>query len=220
MSNEMKALLGIGAVTILILIGGVFFMSKSTTTSTNTSADQRVDKSILIKKDSYSIGSPKSKVALVEFADFQCPACASAQPVAKRIIEDYKGRIYFQFRNFPLQQHRNGRLSAYVAEAAGDQGKFWEMHDMLYENQDEWGESNKPMEFFESYANKLKLDVEKLREQIKKEDVSKKIDRDIQDGGAAGVNSTPTFFVNGIEFRGVPQYADLQKLIDQELKKE
>lgn len=218
MSNEMKALLGIGAATILILIGGVFVMSKSTSTP-ETAPSQKVDKAILIKKDSYSVGSPKSKVAVVEFADFQCPACASAQPVVKRILEDYKDKIYFQFRNFPLQQHQNARLSAYIADASGSQGKFWEMHDSLYENQDEWGESTKPMEFFEKYAGKLKLDVEKLKEQIKKEDVSKKIDRDIQDGGVAGVNSTPTFFVNGIQFRGVPQYADLQKLIDQELKK-
>lgn len=218
MSSEMKALLGIGAATILILIGGVFVMSKSAPT-TKTPTSQKVDKAILIKKDSYAVGNPKSKVAVVEFADFQCPACASAQPVAKRIIEDYTGKVYFQFRHYPLPQHRNAKLSAYVAEAAGVQGKFWEMHDMLYENQDEWGESNKPMEFFESYATKLKLDIEKLKEQIKKEDISKKIDRDIQDGGVAGVNSTPTFFVNGIQFRGVPQYADLQKLIDQELKK-
>lgn len=218
MSSEMKALLGIGAATILILIGGVFVMSKSAP-STKTPTNQKVDKAILIKKDSYAVGNPKSKVAVVEFADFQCPACASAQPVVKRIIEDYTGKVYFQFRHYPLPQHRNAKLSAYVAEAAGAQGKFWEMHDMLYENQDEWGESNKPMEFFESYATKLKLDIEKLKEQIKKEDISKKIDRDIQDGGVAGVNSTPTFFVNGIQFRGVPQYADLQKLIDQELKK-
>lgn len=214
----MKALLGIGIATILILVGGVFVMSKSTS-SPEPSGDQRVDKAILVKKDSFAIGSPKAKVAVVEFGDFQCPACGVAHPVVKRIIEDYEGKIYFQFRHYPLPQHQNAKLSAYVAEAAGDQGKFWEMHDMLYENQDEWGESNKPMSFFETYAKKLKLDVEKISEYVKKSEVAKKIDRDIQDGGAAGVNSTPTFFVNGIQLRGVPQYADLQKLIDQELEK-
>ena len=214
----MKALLGIGVATILILIGGVFLMSKSNSTSEVT-PDQKVDKSILIKKDSYAAGSPKAKVAIVEFGDFQCPACASAHPVVKRILEDYEGKVYFQFRNFPLPMHRNAKLAAYVAEAAGAQGKYWEMHDALYENQLEWAESTKPMEFFESYAKKLALDVEKLKEEIKSDAIVKKVDRDTQDGGAAGVNSTPTFFVNGVQLRGVPQYADLQKLIDAELKK-
>jgi len=213
----MKALLGIGVATVLILVGGVFLMSKSNSTAEVT-PDQKVDKSILVKKDSYSVGSPKAKVVIVEFGDFQCPACASAYPVVKRILEDNDEKVYFQFRNFPLPLHRNAKLASYVAEAAGSQGKYWEMHEALYENQLEWAESTKPMEFFESYAKKLELDVEKLKVELKKDAIIKKVDRDTQDGGAAGVNSTPTFFVNGVQLRGVPQYADLQKLIDQELK--
>jgi protein-disulfide isomerase len=218
MSNELKALLGIGIATLLILVGGVFVMSKSNSTA-EVQTDQKVERALLVRKDSYAVGSPKANVTIVEFADFQCPACASAQPVMKRILEDYEGKIYFQFRNFPLPQHRNAKLSAYVAEAAGNQGKFWEMHDLLYENQLDWAESTKPMEFFEKYAKKLNLDIEKLKADIKKDEVAKKIDRDTQDGGSAGVNSTPTFYVNGMQLRGVPQYADLQKLIDQELGK-
>jgi protein-disulfide isomerase len=218
MSNELKALLGIGAATLVILVGGVFFLSKSSSTQ-STSTDQRVDKKILVSGDSYSIGSPSAKVAVVEFGDYQCPACGAAYPVVNRILDDYKGQIYFQFRNFPLPQHQNAKLSALVAEAAGLQGKYWEMHDALYENQDEWGESTKPMDYFTKYAEKLKLDLARLKEDIKKDDLAKKIDRDTQDGGSAGVDSTPSFFVNGIIFRGVPQYADLQKLIDTELKK-
>jgi len=219
MSNELKALLGIGAATIFILVGGVFFLSKSSSTNQQGATETRVDKKILVRENSYSIGSPSAAVAVVEFGDFQCPACSAAYPVVKRVIEDYSDKIYFQFRNFPLPQHQNGKLSALVAEAAGKQGKFWEMHDMLYENQAEWGESGKPMEFFESYAKKLNLDLDQLKEDIKLDDLAKKIERDTQDAGAAGVNSTPSFFVNGILFRGVPQYSDLQKLIDSELQK-
>ncbi|MDP3941891.1 MAG: DsbA family protein [bacterium] len=219
MSNELKALLGIGAATILILVGGVFFLSKSTSTTQQNTTDTRVDKKILVREDSYAIGSPSAKVVVVEFGDFQCPACGSAHPVVKRIVEDYKDKIYFQFRNFPLPQHQNAKLSALIAEASGSQGKFWEMHDMLYENQAEWAESNKPMDFFEAYAKKVGLDTTKLKEDIKRDDLAKKLDRDTQDAGAAGVNSTPSFFVNGILFRGVPQYDDLQKLIDSELQK-
>ncbi|MBI2442359.1 MAG: DsbA family protein [Candidatus Levybacteria bacterium] len=219
MSSELKALLGIGAATLLILVGGVFFLSNSPSTPQDIANQSRVDKEILARKDSYSIGTPSAKVTVVEFGDYQCPACGSAHPIIKQITEDYKDKIYFQFRHFPLPQHRNAKLAALVAEAAGLQGKFWEMHNFLYENQAEWAESSKPMEFVESYAEKLELDVEKLREDIKKQELTKKINRDTQDAGAAGVNSTPTFYVNGLQFRGVPQYADLQKLIDDELKK-
>ncbi len=218
MSNELKALLGISVATVVILVGGVFFLSKSSSTQPGPT-EKPVDRALLLKSDSYAIGSPSAKVAIVEFGDYQCPACGSAYPIIKRITDDYKGKIYFQFRNFPLPQHQNAKLSALVAEASGRQGKFWEMHDMLYENQNEWGESNKPMGFFETYAKKLKLDVERLKKDIQEDALMKKIDRDTNDGGSAGVNSTPSFFVDGILLRGTPQYADLQKLIDSELKK-
>lgn len=219
MTNELKVLIGIGAATLLILIGGAFFLSNSSSPAKPGEEQPRADASILVREDSAKTGSSSAKVNVVEFADFQCPACASAHPTITRIADDYKDRTQYVFRHFPLPQHKNAKLAARVSEAAAKQGKFWEMHDVLYENQLEWAESNKPMDFFTKYATDLKLDVAKLKEDIKDDKIAQKIDRDLQDGGSVGVNSTPTFFVNGREFKGIPQYSDLQEMIDQELKK-
>lgn len=220
MTQEMKALLGIGLLTVLILVGGVFFLSKSSPATVDDAGNtKRADGKLLVKEDSYFAGNKKAKVTIVEFADFQCPACSSAQPIVKRIIEDYKDKIFFVFRHFPLPQHKNAKLAGLVGEAAGAQGKFWQMYDMLYENQSEWGESSKPMDFFTKYAQDLGLNVDKLKEDIKKDALANKMQRDLDDGNAVGVNSTPTFYVNGLQLRGVPQYSELQKLIESELKK-
>ncbi len=136
MTNEVKTLASIGVITILIIVGAVFFLGRGS--QTTPSDEVLVDQKFLQRDDSYSIGSPSAKVKLVEFGDYQCPACASAEPIMKVMIATYKDQLQFVFRNFPLTQHKNAKLAALVAEAAGQQGKFWEMYDALYENQTEW----------------------------------------------------------------------------------
>lgn len=126
MSGETKTLLGIGLATIIILAVGVFLVNK---TSPIPNSDETVDAKLLIRSNSNKISAPNAKVTLVEFGDFQCPACASAHPIVKQILNDHKGKITFVFRNFPLTQHKNARIAAEAAEASGEQNNYWKMYD-------------------------------------------------------------------------------------------
>lgn len=104
------------------------------------SSKPKADLKLLIRPNSNKISTPSAKVTLVEFSDLQCPACAQAHPVVKQILEENKGNINFVYRHFPLSQHKNARIAAEAAEAAGEQGKFFEMVSKLFENQNKWSE--------------------------------------------------------------------------------
>lgn len=204
MTQEAKALIGIVAATLLILFGGIFLLSKSSPTPTTTNTQSAtIAKENLIRDDSYKIATPTAKVTIVEFADFQCPACAAAHPTLKQLRQEYQGRVNFVFRHFPLLSHRYGQIAAEAAEAAGKQGKFFEMHDMLLENQQEWSESDKPIEQFIQYTKKLNLDADQFKKDVDSNAFFEKVRRDVNDGNVLGVNSTPTFFINEEKVTGV-----------------
>jgi len=145
-------------------------------------------------------GNKDAEVVLFEYGDFQCPGCGGAFPQIKSIKEDYKGKIAFVFRNFPLTSiHPNALAAATAAEAAGLQGKYWEMHDALYENQDGWSNlsAETRTDRFVDYANNLGLNIEKFKSDMTSKTVSEKISRDRALGNKLGVDSTPTFYING-----------------------
>lgn len=145
-------------------------------------------------------GKADSKVMLVEYGDYQCPGCASAYPVAKSLSEKYKDQLAFVFRNFPLTSiHPNAKAAAGAAEAAGLQGKFWEMHDQLYESQDSWKSLNSSTrgEYFKNIALKLGVDGNKYDTAYTSKDVSNKIAFDMELGKKVKVSGTPTFYLNG-----------------------
>lgn len=145
-------------------------------------------------------GKTDSKVVLVEYGDFQCPGCASAYEPVKTITEKYKDKIAFVFRNFPLSSiHPNARAAAAAAESAGLQGKYWEMHDKLYANQSAWKDldADKRAAYFEDTAKELGLNVDTFKEGLGKDTVIEKINFDLALGKAAGVSSTPSFYLNG-----------------------
>ncbi|MGH7218540.1 MAG: DsbA family protein [Candidatus Microsaccharimonas sp.] len=145
-------------------------------------------------------GSETNKVLLVEYGDYQCPSCKGAHPNLHALMEEYGKEVTFIFRNFPLtSMHPNARAAAAVAEAAGLQSKFWEMHDMLYENQDEWSslDAAQRTTVFTSYANELELDMDKFNTDLTAAEVNKKINFDLALGKSAGTSATPTFFVDG-----------------------
>lgn len=150
----------------------------------------------------YQLGDAQAPVTVTEFADFQCPACRQAQGYSSQLLNAYPHKIRFVFRNFPLPGHPLAQVSAQAAEAAGAQGKFWEMHDMLYDHQDEWGDlsknlsRNQAIEIFKGYARQLGLDEEKFSQALESNAASAVINQDMGDGTAAGVNATPQFFVN------------------------
>lgn len=215
MSNEAKILTGISVVTLAIVIGAaVMFGGKSTPEK----AAPPVDKLLLIREDSHKVAADNPKVTIVEFGDFQCPACGAAHPVVKQVLEEYKGKVTFVFRNFPLNVHKNAEVAAEAAEAAGAQNKFFEMHDLLYDNQEKWSDSDKAIDIFAGYAKELKLDVDKFKKEVEGNKYKDKIAKDTADGNAAGVNSTPTFYINGVKQEGVLPYNEFKAKIEEHLK--
>ena len=147
----------------------------------------------------YSRGNPASRVTVEEFSDFQCPACAGVEPGLRRVMKDYEDRVQFIFRNYPLQMHKYAFLASRAAEAAGLQGKFWEMHDMLYDNQKEWSDSMEPRVQFDSYATRLGLDVQKFKADMERQDLAERVKADLMRGNSLGVKGTPTVYINGRE---------------------
>ncbi len=165
-------------------------------------------------------GGAGAPLEIVEFSDFQCPACRYAEAPLRQIFSVYDGKIRFVFKHYPLppRVHAWAKVSALAAECAGRQGKFWEFHDRLYDKQTEW--SNEKAEiFFASYARDLKLDVPAWDACRTGPDAAAAIASDMEDGNNAWVASTPTFFINGRRFVGGKQLAELGTLfMDRELK--
>lgn len=211
MTQEMKVIFSIGVLTLAILFGGVVLLSSNEQPNNNAP----VDKAVLGRNAKHTVSSENAKVTIVEFADFQCPACARTQPVISQILEDYKGNINFTYRHFPLPQHRYAVLAARAAEAAGEEGKFWEMYKVLYERQTEWQDHGNAAEVFTVYATELQLNKLKFTERIKSEKYDDAIEQDKNDAITLGVNSTPTFFINGKKMYDAPTYQNLKKVIDE-----
>jgi len=151
-----------------------------------------------ISTTDHSQGNPGADLVIVEYGDYQCPYCGAAYPLLKQMMDNYGSQIKFVFRNFPLSEmHRYARPAAIAAEAAALQGKFWEMHDAIFENQQYLNES-----FLVALAEKLQLDMGKFNTDIKTEALANKVDSDFESGVLSGVNGTPSFFINGKKFDG------------------
>lgn len=164
----------------------------------------------------WRLGPADAKVVLVEYADFECPACAAYAPVVKQLAAAYPTELAVVYRHFPLAQHRSAKLSAAFAEAAGRQGKFWQMTEKLFSTQPTWtvNSSTENETIFRDYARELGLDMTKLEADLKDVAIATKIDASYQAGSASGVNSTPTFFLNGQLIKNPRTYDDFKVLID------
>jgi protein-disulfide isomerase len=146
-----------------------------------------------VSDQDHQTGNVKAKIVMVEYGDYQCPHCGFAHPLIKRLLKQYGHDILFIFRNFPLQEmHPQALISAQAAEAADKQHKFWEMHDMIFENQDILS-ANSLLHF----AKQLNLGLEKFSNDWKSKGVLAKVETDFDGGIRSGVNGTPTFFING-----------------------
>jgi protein-disulfide isomerase len=159
-------------------------------------------------------GNASSTVALIEYSDFQCPACASYFPIVEKVLADYSSKIVFASRHFPLTQHLNAIPAAKASEAAGAQGKFWEMHDQLFIKQADWSETKDAKVIFTGYAEKLGLDMEKFAKDYDSKETADKIQLSLKSGLKAGVDSTPTFYLNGKKIQP-KNYDEFKKLIDE-----
>jgi protein-disulfide isomerase len=157
-------------------------------------------------------GNQNSDIKLVEYSDFQCPACAVYYPVAKQLMQEFGDKIAFEYRHLPLKQHRNAEPAALAAEAAGMQGKFWEMHNLLFERQNEWSDQQNAGETFIKYAQAFNLDINKFKSDTDSSELKKKVRDSYENGISAGVNATPTFFLNGKKIatpRSYEEFADI-----------
>jgi protein-disulfide isomerase len=141
-------------------------------------------------------GNPDAPVTLEEYGDFQCPPCGMFSAFLGQLEKEYDSRLRVVFRNFPLAMHEHAREAALAAEAAGRQGRFWEMHDVLYREQDSWSKAPNVRELFESYAGTIGLDLDKFRKDMDSEEVKARVDADRQRGESLGIQITPTLFIN------------------------
>jgi protein-disulfide isomerase len=157
-------------------------------------------------KDQFT-GNTDSKIILVEYGDYQCPHCSHAYPLVKKLLKE-EGRFFlFVFRNFPLQEvHPQAFMAAVSAEAAGLQGKFWQMHDIIFENQQLLNDN-----IFLDFARSLKLDLNLFLSDIKNTAILAKVENDFESGIRSGVNGTPSFFINGSL---LPYDATYESLLD------
>lgn len=139
-------------------------------------------------------------VTLVEFSDFQCPACQAVNLPLKQVLSKYEGKVQLVYRHFPLNSiHKNAQLAAQASEAAHQQGKFWELHDLLFEKQAEWSGLADPKETFLGYARDLALDVPKFTTDLESEATKAIVTQDLLATTRYRLSGTPTFFLNGVK---------------------
>lgn len=147
-----------------------------------------------VTSEDHAQGPENAEVTLVEYGDYECPHCGRAYAIVKQVQKHFKKRLRFVFRNFPLSEmHANAEAAAEVAEFAGSQGKFWEMHDSLFENQARLGEA-----LFLEIGERLKLPSADLRQALEQKTFEARVRADFRGGVRSGVNGTPTFFINGV----------------------
>lgn len=168
-----------------VLVGGVVLLKKDSP-------------SVTANPSSHVVGKSTSGVKLVMYGDFECPGCGAFYPIVQQVVNHYNDEISFQFVNFPLTQiHANALAAARSAEAASNQNKFWEMHDLLYQNQTSWRGSTNGASTFEGYAGQLGLDMAKYRTDFASAATNAIINADIATGQVLKVTSTPTFLIDG-----------------------
>ncbi len=159
-------------------------------------------------------GDARAKVTFVEWSDFQCPFCARVGPTLKQIEAEYGDRVRFAFKHLPLSFHPKAPAAHAAAEAAHRQGKFWEMHDRIFQNQQEMA----PEKYVE-WARELGLDVAKFQQDVASPEVKSKVDADAKQAAGFGVSGTPSFFVNGRFLQGAKPFEAFKEVIDEELKR-
>lgn len=173
-----------------------------------------------VSKTDFIRGNPNAKITLIEYADFQCPACAAMHSTIKQLEGNFKDNLRLIYRFFPLTDaHQNAMISAQAAYAASLQGKFWEMHDIIYENQDSWSDSTQPKTIFTDYAKKIGLNLNKFNSDIDSDSTKKFVSDEQNKGLDLGISGTPTLFLNGKQIQNPTSYEEFKKLVQDEINK-
>jgi protein-disulfide isomerase len=209
----------------LLLLQGIVDISEiPDLTQTPAPEQTRVTVSI---DDDYCLGQEDAPVTIIEFSDYQCPYCqlfwAQVMPIIKGEYID-TGLVKFVYRDLPLDSHPNAPKAAEATECAGDEGKFWEMHNEVFEGLDEWSGSGDAPSVFKGYAAELELDEDAFADCLDSGKYTEEVQKDYQEGATtiASINegrvSTPSFFVNGIFVSGAQEFAAFQQIIESELE--
>ena len=193
--KNLPLLLGTLAVTAALIFGVVSSFS-------NSGAKQEpVDQAQLLSAAPHVKGAADAKVTIVEFSDFQCPACKATNPLVEKVANLYPDQVRVIFRHFPLSSiHPNARLAAQATEVAAQDGKFWEYHDLLFAEQLTWSQIEKKEEYIEQlaiYAEELGIDKDNFLERIESDHIKSLVTEDLTAGGRLNINATPTLYVNG-----------------------
>ena len=162
-------------------------------------------------------GNKTAPAVLIDYSDFQCPACGAYYPILKRLQRELgEEKLLIAYRQFPLTTiHKNAELAARASEAAGKQNKFWEMHDLLFDRQAKWENDSTAQNIFVSYAEELKLNKDQFIKDLDSAEVKNAVNEDVQSGEEAKVDGTPTFFLNGKRIPLTSSYEEFKALIEQ-----
>lgn len=201
--------------TIQVVLGlaifvGIVFLALNNGSSSGAPATDPLQ----VRAEDWTKGNATAPLTIIEYADFQCPACRVYSTWVNALATDYSGKVRIVYRYFPLPSHKHARISAQAAEAAGRQGKFWEMHTLLFDSQDEWSDLSDAKPKFEEYATKIGLDMVKYRTDLTSSAVEDRVSDDYNLGVRMRVNATPTLFLNGIKADSPRDYESLKKLVD------
>ena len=201
------------AVVVFGLVTFIYLGSRGQ--SLGLSSAQEVD--MKISDQDWMKGNSGAQVSLVEYSDFQCPACAAYYPFVRRLEEELGEKLKVVYRQFPLiSAHPNAYPAARASEAAGNQGKFWEMHDILFERQEEWSAQVDAKENFVTYAKEIGLDEAQFLADYDSDIVKDRVNEDISSGNDFEVNATPTFFLNGRKIAALSNYESFKSLVNGE----
>ncbi len=220
MNKNTKIILGI---ILAMALGGLAFTYLKAPEGSSNNTKQGTGTFPAVTDVDWQKKATSTDVTVVEYADFQCPACGVYYSLVKKLEDTYAGRVTFVFRHFPLSMHINAVPAALAAEAAGAQGKFFEMSDKLFTHQADWSESKTPETIFIAYATELGLNTEQFTADMKREDLKQKIVASFKGGVAAKVNATPSFFINGVKIENPKGstidevYTGFAKLLDEKL---
>ena len=198
----------IGAIVIAIFVMLYFVGNK-----TNEGATGGTPK--IVTAEDWVLGDiTTAKSVLIEYSDFQCPSCGLYYPIVKQAKEELGDKLAFVYRYFPLSMiHKNAMSSSIAAEAAGKQGKFWEMHDMLFEKQKDWSEKSNAKDIFVEYAKSLGLDLNKFKIDQDSVEIKNKVQASYQEGSDIGIAGTPTFFLDGKKMQVPSSFEEFKKEI-------
>ena len=166
-----------------------------------------------VNDDDHVFGNPGARIELVEYGDYECPHCGRAYPIVKDIQQKFGADLKFVFRNFPLSKiHANAFAAAVATEAASLQEKFWEMHDIIFENQRRLDQDHIYL-----FADTLGLDLERFEDDMQRKSLADKVEQDFESGLRSGVSGTPTFFINGKQYDGDWEGEHLYRYLKREI---